>query len=110
MNMTRKGKIEMAFEIARVFIYGDQWRWNAAWCERCESYVPLVTPASAAELESTTEEAIDRRMDTGELHHHITVEGTLLVCLGSLIDPVTPPNREMVIAERQFIQIRPTVY
>lgn len=84
--MTRKGKIETAFEIARVFVYGDRWQTNAAWCDRCESYVPMVTAETAAKLDNTTSEEIIARVDTSDLHNRTTDNGSLLVCLSSLID------------------------
>jgi hypothetical protein len=106
--MTRKGKIETAFEIARVFIYGDRWNTNAAWCDRCESYVPLVTPLAAAGLDKTTPEAIAERVDAGELHHLVTADGTLLVCLGSLIDAGSPEDDERL--KKQVIRIEPATH
>jgi len=84
--MTRKGKIETAFEIARVFVYGDRWQSNAAWCDRCESYVPMVTAQIAAKLDNTTGEEIMARVECSELHNRTTDDGSLLVCLSSLID------------------------
>lgn len=106
--MTPKGTIETAFEIARVFIYGDRRHTNTAWCDRCESYVPLVTPLAAAELEKTTPEAIAERVDSGGLYHLVTAEGALLVCLGSLIDASSPADEEGV--EKQFIRIEPAAH
>lgn len=84
--MTSKASIETAFEIARVFVYGDRWRANTAWCGQCESYVPLVTARTAAALDKTTGEAIARRVETRELHHRVAADGQLFVCLCSLID------------------------
>jgi hypothetical protein len=84
--MTRKGKVETAFEIARAFVYGDRWQANAAWCDRCESYVPMITALTAARLENTTGDEIISRVETRELHHWTTADGAIFVCLGSLID------------------------
>lgn len=84
--MTRKKRIETAFEIARVFVYGEDWGANSAWCDQCESYVPMVTALMAATLDKTTIAAIFRRVEAKELHQHVTRRDALFVCLSSLID------------------------
>lgn len=85
-TLTRKGRIETAFEIARVFVYGDRWQANAAWCDQCESYAPMVTALTAAKLDRTTGDEIVSRVEASELHHWVTPDGALFVCLGSLLD------------------------
>lgn len=85
MKQSRKS-IEIAFEIARVFVFGSNWRNCAEWCSDCESYVPMVTTSTAATLEKTGIAEIFRRAETGELHHKLTVKDTLLICLSSLLD------------------------
>lgn len=83
--MTQKRRIEMAFEIARAFICGERWRDSAEWCDGCESYVPMVTTLAAATLDETTSAEIFRRVEATELHHKLTADATLLVCLSSLL-------------------------
>jgi hypothetical protein len=103
-----EGKDRNGVRDSKSFIYGDRWHTNAAWCDRCESYVPLVTPLAAAELDKTTPEAIAERVDAGELHHRVTAEGVMLVCLGSLIDAGTPSDDDRV--KKQIIRIEPATH
>ncbi len=84
--MNRRRQIEIAFEIARVFVFGGNWRNFAAWCRECESYVPMVAISTAATLEKTTCAEIFRRVETGELHHNLTDEGALIICFSSLLE------------------------
>lgn len=86
MTQPGRGRIETAFEISRVFISGERWRDSAAWCPGCESYVPVITAFVAAALDKTTSAEIFRRVEAGELHHRVTADGQLLVCLSSLLD------------------------
>ena len=90
--MTRKGKVETAFEIARVFVYGDGWQANAAWCDRCESFVPMVTMQTAAKLDNTTGDEIIARVEAGKLHNWKSADGEVCVCLTSLIDTGEHPT------------------
>lgn len=85
-NMTQRGRIETACEIARVFVCGENWRNSAGWCDGCKSEVPMITELNAAILEKTTCAAIFRRVEIGELHHQVTADGALRICLSSLLD------------------------
>lgn len=84
--MTQRGSIETACEIARVFVCGEHWRNSAAWCDGCQSEVPMITELTAAILEKTDGVTIFRRVETGELHHKVTADGALLVCFSSLLN------------------------
>jgi hypothetical protein len=83
--MIPRERIETACEIARLFLYGERWRDCARWCSRCNSYVPMVTLRVAARLDETTETTIFHRVEAGELHYQVRADGTLLVCLSSLL-------------------------
>ncbi len=85
--LTRKGRIETAFSIARNFVYGDRWQRAAAWCDECESYSPMVTASTAAMLDKTTCDDIASRVETRQLHHWKMPGDKLFVCLSSLLDP-----------------------
>lgn len=83
----QENKLEAAFEIARAFIYGDAWDPDAAaWCRRCESRVPMVTPAVAAALEKVSLDRIFERMEKAELHYRTSPMGAISICLCSLIE------------------------
>jgi len=85
--MSQRRSIEIAFEIARVFVCGDEdWRDCAAWCSECDGYVPMITLKNAAILENTTVAIIFRRIEAGELHHKTTADGKLFACFSSLLD------------------------
>lgn len=84
--MKQRARIETAFEIARVLVFGGSWRDCAAGCCECGSYVPMVSLPTAATLDKTTNAAIFRRVEAGELHHRLTASGALSVCLSSLLD------------------------
>lgn len=95
--MERRRRIETAFEFASVFIYGgNRWRDAAAWCAGCEGYVPMVSLLTAATLDRTTNAEIFRRVEAGELHHRVSADGSLLICLSSLLDTGCPDKTEIV--------------
>ena len=83
--MNQRKQIEIAFEIAHVFIFGSGWRDRSAWCFACESYVPMVSVYTAATLDKTDPAEIFRRVETADLHHELTDESALLVCFSSLL-------------------------
>ncbi len=91
--MIQRRKIETAFEIARVFVFGSRWRDCAAWCSGCESYVPMITPLTAATLDKTSVREIFRRVESGKLHHKVTAKGALLVCFSSLLETNQKSNK-----------------
>ena len=82
----KEKRIEIALEIARVFIFGSGWRNHSAWCFACETYVPMVSVSMAAELDKTNPAEIFRRVENADLHHKVTDDGALLVCFSSLLD------------------------
>lgn len=84
--MEQRARIETAFEIARVFVFGSNWRDRTAWCCKCGSFVPMVTSLDAATLDKTTGVEIFRRAEAGELHYNVTDDGALLICLSSLLE------------------------
>lgn len=85
--MTNANVVEIASEIARIFIYGEQWRNNMFRCERCGIGVPAVTTAVAAVLDKTTVDVIRNRVASGELHDLTDLAGTPHICLSSLLFP-----------------------
>jgi hypothetical protein len=82
----KQRRTEIAFEIARAFVFGSHWRDRAAWCRECECYVPLIETFTAATLAGATCAEIFRRAEIGELHFEVTARGQLLICLCSLLD------------------------
>lgn len=97
--MSQRRNIEIAFEIARVFVFGNNWRNQAEWCSKCESYIPMVTTVTAATLEKTSIAEIFRRAETGELHHKTEVKGTLLICLSSLLETSREPGKRNLTSD-----------
>jgi len=84
--MLKEKRIEIAFEIARVFVFGKNRQDQTAWCAGCETLVPMISLQTAATLEKTTYMDIFRRVESGELHYRFTNKNVLLVCFGSLLE------------------------
>jgi hypothetical protein len=57
---------------------------TAAWCERCAAETEMLAPDEAALVSGTTQMAVFRLLENGELHFMETGAGALLICRNSL--------------------------
>lgn len=55
------------------------------WCEHCAATVERISLEQSAHILQTSERAIIRRIETGEVHFTETPEGKLLICGNSLL-------------------------
>lgn len=109
-EIMKQRRIEIAFEIARDFIFGSNWRNCAAWCSGCEGYAPMITVFTAATLHKTTCAEIFWRAETGELHHLVTDKGALLICFSSLLDTDQKTDKKYPASDFPEVQTTQTEY
>lgn len=55
-----------------------------AWCDQCGAEVLMVKPNQAANIASTDERVIFRKVESGEIHFIESANGALLICKQSL--------------------------
>lgn len=70
---------------------------TAAWCELCAAETAMLTLTDAAIVSDTTQMAIFRQVENGELHFTETGAGALLICEISLISSKTKSLKEVEI-------------
>lgn len=58
----------------------------AGWCKQCGAEMKMVDPHGAAAISGLSARTIFRRIESGQLHFTETADGTLLICLNSLIE------------------------
>lgn len=56
-----------------------------AWCARCGAQVQLIRPEETTSYAGVSTRTIYRRIETGEIHFIESEQGSLLVCLDSLV-------------------------
>ena len=55
------------------------------WCRECGELARMVAPEAAARLTGISTRLIYREIEAGRLHHEENKEGSLLICLTSLL-------------------------
>ena len=81
-----KKTMTLTIETRRVFVIPSQAASRRAVCEACGEAVCLVTPDEAARLARVSPRAIYRCVEGGSLHFTEAADGTLLICLNSLLN------------------------
>ena len=84
--MTRTRVTEIAFETEETVVLKTR-RILRLWCDACSADVVMARPETAATLAGVRPREIYRRVESGALHFRESADGTLLVCLGSLVRP-----------------------
>ena len=79
-----KRRVEITFERERLLVVGRQRVSITDWCECCGARVRMVMVNEAARLTGTTDRAIYRLIEHGQLHFREESEAGLLVCVESL--------------------------
>lgn len=82
--MTKK-RMEITIETTRVFLAGGRNSRIRAACEICGGEALMVLVDQAATLADKNLAAVYSRIESGEVHLGSTPEGSLLVCLNSLL-------------------------
>ena len=86
MRKTRTTRtVELTVERSEFFAIQNSRLPALALCPQCGTCVPFTTPEVAARAAGTSLRTIFRRIEAAEIHFLEAPEGSLLVCLDSLV-------------------------
>jgi len=86
-NRLKTKRTEIAIEFEEIIhLAGHEHGLARAWCATCARPVPMVTPQQAAVIARVSVRAVNRSVETGDIHFIETRDGFLLVCLNSVRD------------------------
>ena len=81
-----KRRTEIKIQMERLVIVRPRRSTNMIeWCEACAGLTRMLTVDEAAAVARSTSRDIYRRVEAGELHFMETPEGSLLICLDSIV-------------------------
>ena len=83
--MKRRKKTEIIVERDQVLVIRKLEHRAPRWCAECGDQVRMVSVDEAASIAGVTARAVYRQVETGEAHFSETTDGSLLVCLNSLL-------------------------
>jgi hypothetical protein len=83
--MGGKERIEITIETSHIIVI----RRRPAWCPACALQVELLTAEEAAAAVGVSSSPIHRGAESGQLHASEAADGTLYVCLNSLLNSTT---------------------
>ncbi len=86
--MTRRKKTKIVTETERVLIFNRHSGAVEGWCDHCDEFVGMVRPEDAVTLAAFRLRAVYRQFETDKLHFVESQDGSLRVCLNSLLKPV----------------------
>jgi len=81
----RKRRTKITVESHQVMVIRQSKATVKAWCAVCGEPVQMVTAEQAARLNGLSLRAVLRRVEADQLHFTETPEGTLFICLNSLM-------------------------
>jgi len=79
----KRSKTEITIETRRVLL--NQASQKTQWCAVCADSAPMVTPTEAAGLVGVTPRAIYRWIESDRLHFTEAADGSILICVPSLL-------------------------
>jgi hypothetical protein len=83
--MRTKKKTEITVETDQVLIIRQRRSGVRAWCDGCAQPVKLVTAEEAATVAGVSTRTIYRWVEAEKVHFTETPDGSLLICLNSLL-------------------------
>jgi hypothetical protein len=86
----RTTRRKITVETERLLVISSQPGAGVAWCERCKAETRMLDVPEAVAVSGLSARTIFRRVESGQLHFTETPEGTLLVCLNSLMERTSP--------------------
>ncbi len=84
-DMKRRRRTETTIETHEVLAIRTSRGPAQAWCPECGELARMVAPEAAARLAGTSTRLIYRQIEAGRLHYEENKEGSLLICLRSLL-------------------------
>jgi hypothetical protein len=78
-------KTTVSVETERILTIRRRWHETDGWCEGCGKQVKFVTPETASAVSGLSVRAICRMVETDKVHFMETSNGSLLICLNSLL-------------------------
>jgi hypothetical protein len=81
-----KRKIQLTVETHQLLVISRTKGSSQGWCGECAEEVPLIKPEEAAVLAGVSPRTIYRRVEAGLVHFAESPEGSLLICVSSLLD------------------------
>ena len=83
--MKRYQRIEISVERTRIFAAKRRESTRRDWCKSCEVLVDMVTPDDATSITGIGSREIYRLIEANEFHFSETEEGSIRICLNSLL-------------------------
>ena len=83
--MKRRKKTEIIVERDQVLVIRKLDQRARRWCEECSELALMVSADHAASIAGFTSRDVYRQVETGQVHFSETSDGSLLVCLNSLL-------------------------
>lgn len=80
-----KKKKEIIIEVERVRVTCKRTNRYGGWCQICRGQVEFLTALEAAVFLNVQLQTIARNLAAGAFHEHLLPDGTLLVCLNSIL-------------------------
>ena len=84
-GMKRRKKTEIIVERDQVLVIRKLDHRARRWCAECGEQVLMVSVDDAASIAGLTSRAVYRQVETGQVHFSETTDGSLLICLNSLM-------------------------
>ncbi|MGQ0540706.1 MAG: hypothetical protein ACT4O9_02500 [Blastocatellia bacterium] len=81
--------IELTFEKSEKLLVRHRHKKMTAWCERCGKKVEMLSPEEAAAICNMPKREIYRDIEAGRFHFIEPMEGSVLICLESLLSTFT---------------------
>ncbi|MGB7925074.1 MAG: hypothetical protein WCF57_17670 [Pyrinomonadaceae bacterium] len=83
-----RASLEVTLESMPIPALGSE-RGSTRWCATCGAGFRMVTPLAATALADISFHRLYRWAETEEIHFSVTAEGSLFVCLDSLLERVS---------------------
>ena len=80
-----KRRTEITIETSRLTLISNVGGATRARCSLCDGQVEMVSPDQAATLSRLSTRIIHRMVDEGKLHFNEMPDGSLLICIDSIV-------------------------
>jgi hypothetical protein len=87
LPVTGKKRTQITVETERILIIKRRYQAVEAWCDECNEAVVMIRPDQAAAVSGRSLRAIFSDIERTALHFAEQPEGTILICLNSLLKP-----------------------
>ncbi len=94
--MRQKSRAEITVETQQIVIIRQAEPLISRWCSNCAATVQMVASEKAAILLRSSQRAICRQVEAGQLHFSETGDGKLFICLNSITNHLNTKPGEIL--------------